>query len=81
MAPSNVISSAAAFSGFETRRFPILSASESTGDASLQRDESLVRKVDVEWLVGDNTKLRTQTGWAPRRGVEDIVRDLRNADS
>ena len=44
--------------------------------ATLQRDESLARPVDVEWLVGDNAKLRTQTGWAPRRGVEDIIRDL-----
>ncbi|MDB4871658.1 MAG: NAD-dependent epimerase/dehydratase [Gemmatimonadales bacterium] len=50
-------------------------------DAKPQRDESLVRPVDVEWLVGDNAKLRAQTGWAPRLGVEDIVRDLWEAGS
>ena len=50
-------------------------------DAILKRDESLVRHVDVEWLVGDNAKLRTQTGWTARRSLEDIVRDLWHTDS
>ena len=50
-------------------------------DATMQRDESLVRPVDVEWLVGDNAKLSAQTGWAPKHGVEDIIRDLWHADS
>lgn len=50
-------------------------------DARLQRDESLVRPVDVEWLVGDSAKLRDQTGWAPKFGVEDVVGDLWHADS
>jgi GDP-4-dehydro-6-deoxy-D-mannose reductase len=50
-------------------------------DAKLQRDESLVRPVDVEWLVGDNAKLRDRTGWAPKFGVEDIIRDLWHVDS
>ena len=45
-------------------------------DARPERDESLARPVDVEWLVGDNTKLRTETGWAPKLGVEDIIREL-----
>lgn len=49
-------------------------------DATLQRDESLMRQVDVEWLVGDSAKLRARTGWAPKFGVEDIVRDLWRAD-
>jgi GDP-4-dehydro-6-deoxy-D-mannose reductase len=49
--------------------------------ATLQRDDSLVRQVDVEWLVGDNAKLRAQTGWAPKLGVEDIIRDLWHGDS
>lgn len=50
-------------------------------DATMQRDESLVRPVDVEWLVGDSAKLSAQTGWAPKHGVEDIIRDLWHADS
>ena len=49
--------------------------------AKLERDESLMRQVDVEWLVGDNARLCAQTGWAPTRGMEDIVRDLWHADS
>jgi GDP-4-dehydro-6-deoxy-D-mannose reductase len=49
--------------------------------ATPQPDESLMRPVDVEWLVGDNSKLRLQTGWAPKLGVEDIIRDLWHADS
>jgi GDP-4-dehydro-6-deoxy-D-mannose reductase len=49
--------------------------------ATLQRDESLVRPVDVEWLVGDNARLCAQTGWAPKRGVEDIILDLWHSDS
>ena len=48
-------------------------------EARPQRDESLARPVDVEWLVGDSTKLRTETGWAPKRSVEDIIRELWHA--
>lgn len=45
-------------------------------DTQPTRDESLARSVDVQWLVGDNTKLRQQTGWHPTRTVEDIIREL-----
>jgi GDP-4-dehydro-6-deoxy-D-mannose reductase len=45
-------------------------------DARPERDESLARPADVEWLVGDNAKLRKATGWAPKRGVEDVIREL-----
>jgi GDP-4-dehydro-6-deoxy-D-mannose reductase len=48
-------------------------------DAKPQRDESLARAADVEWLVGDSAKLRKDTGWAPTRSVEDIMRELWNA--
>jgi GDP-4-dehydro-6-deoxy-D-mannose reductase len=47
-------------------------------DAKPQRDESLARAADVEWLVGDSAKLRKDTGWAPTRTVEDIIRELWN---
>ena len=50
-------------------------------DATPKPDESLMRPVDVEWLVGDNGKLRSQTGWTPKLGVEDIIRGLWHADS
>lgn len=48
-------------------------------EARPERDESLARPVDVEWLVGDSNKLRTETGWAPRHSVEDVMRELWHA--
>lgn len=48
-------------------------------EARPQRDEPLARPVDVEWLVGDNAKLRKTTGWAPKHSVEDIIRELWSA--
>lgn len=42
-------------------------------------DPALQRAVDVPHLVGDNTKLRTDTGWAPSRSLHDIIDDLLHA--
>ncbi len=42
-------------------------------------DPGLVRKVEVPALVGDNAKVRSATGWAPRLNVNDIIRDLIDA--
>ncbi len=50
-------------------------------DAPLRTDPSLQRPVDVPLLVGDNSKLRADTGWAPRRTRADIIADLLNASS
>lgn len=50
-------------------------------DAPLVTDPSLQRPVDVPVLVGDNSKLRADTGWAPRRTRADIIADLLNASS
>ena len=50
-------------------------------DAELVSDPSLRRTIDVPWLVGDNTKLRTTTGWAPRRSRSDIIDELLHAAS
>ncbi len=50
-------------------------------DAELVSDPALRRAVDVPWLVGDNSKLRSTTGWAPRRSRSDIIDDLLNAAS
>ena len=50
-------------------------------DAVLASDPALRRAVDVPWLVGDNSKLRSATGWAPRRSRSDIIDDLLNAAS
>lgn len=48
---------------------------------ALQPDPTLQRSVDVPVLVGDNSKLRADTGWAPSRTRADIIDDLLNAAS
>ena len=47
--------------------------------ASLDPDPSLVRPVEVPVLVGDNSKLRAATGWAPERTLDSIIEDLIHA--
>lgn len=44
-------------------------------------DPALQRAVDVPVLVGDNSKLRADTGWAPSRSRADIISDLLDAAS
>ena len=48
--------------------------------AAPEIDQTLVRPIDVEILVGDSGKLRQETGWNPRRSVDDIVADLMSAN-
>lgn len=48
-------------------------------EAGITSDPSLRRSVDVPWLVGDNSKLRADTGWTPTRMRADIIDDLLNA--
>ena len=50
-------------------------------DADLVSHPSLRRTIDVPWLVGDNTKLRSTTGWAPHRSRSDIIDELLHAAS
>lgn len=47
--------------------------------AELTTDPGLARKVEVPALVGDSTKLRRATGWAPALGTSDIIHDLIHA--
>ncbi len=44
-------------------------------------EESLCRAVDIPFLVGDNSKLRADTGWTPSRSRAAIIDDLLNAAS
>src|SRR5207249_4082271 len=44
--------------------------------AAVESDPALVRAADVPALVGDATKLRTATGWVPRRSLDDLLDDL-----
>lgn len=47
--------------------------------ADISSDSALLRPIDVPILVGDSSKLRSTTGWAPRRSIDDIIDDLINA--
>ena len=48
-------------------------------EATVEVDPTLVRKVEIPWLVGDATKLRKATGWSPALECDDIIADLINA--
>ena len=47
--------------------------------ADISSDSGLLRPIDVPILVGDNTKVRQATGWAPKRTIDDILDDLLHA--
>jgi GDP-4-dehydro-6-deoxy-D-mannose reductase len=42
---------------------------------SVERDESRVRKADIPYLVGDNSRLR-DLGWDRTIPIRDTLRDL-----
>jgi GDPmannose 4,6-dehydratase len=43
-------------------------------------DEKFYRPAEVDLLLGDSTKARTQLGWQPQVGFEDLVRLMVDAD-
>ena len=46
-----------------------------------EADPDLLRAADIPYLVGDATKLRSATGWTPRHSLDDILRDVLNAQA
>jgi GDP-4-dehydro-6-deoxy-D-mannose reductase len=44
-------------------------------------DPSLVRAADIPCLVGDATKLRSATGWAPRHSLEETLKEVVDAQT
>jgi GDP-4-dehydro-6-deoxy-D-mannose reductase len=44
-------------------------------------DPSLVRQADIPHLVGDATRLRDRTGWAPRRTLDDALAEVARAEA
>jgi GDP-4-dehydro-6-deoxy-D-mannose reductase len=46
---------------------------------TVRRDPALCRPSDTPIMVGDNTKLRRDTGWEPERDINDTLGDLLNA--
>jgi GDP-4-dehydro-6-deoxy-D-mannose reductase len=49
--------------------------------ADITSDPTLARPIDVPVLIGDNSRLRRATGWAPRRTRDDIINDLIHAST
>ncbi|MES2179545.1 MAG: GDP-mannose 4,6-dehydratase [Gemmatimonadota bacterium] len=47
--------------------------------AEIGTETAYMRAADVPALVGDNSKLRRATGWAPQRSLDDIIDDLVHA--
>lgn len=47
--------------------------------ADISSDSALLRPIDVPIMVGDNSRLRSATGWTPTRSIDDIIDDLINA--
>ncbi|MBW3660005.1 MAG: GDP-mannose 4,6-dehydratase [Gemmatimonadetes bacterium] len=43
---------------------------------TLERDEERLRPTEVEWIVGDPSKVEAATGWSPRIGWQETARDL-----
>ena len=49
--------------------------------AEPEPDPSLARRADIPHLVGDSTKLRRVTGWAPARTLQQTLRGLVDAEA
>ena len=49
---------------------------QATRPISLETDPTLVRAVDAPRMVGDNTRLRTTTGWEPQFSLEQTLGDV-----
>ncbi len=43
---------------------------------TLERDEERLRPTEVEWMVGDPSKVRTAVGWSSRIDWKETARDL-----
>ncbi len=50
------------------------------GKTVVSVDQEYFRPTEVELLIGDATKARTQLGWQPQHTVQDIVRDMMESD-
>ncbi len=50
------------------------------GKTVVSVDQEYFRPTEVELLIGDATKARTQLGWQPQHTVQDIVHDMMESD-
>ncbi len=51
-----------------------------TGEVLVEVDPRYFRPTEVDLLMGDATKARTQLGWRPVTGVRELVREMVQAD-
>jgi nucleoside-diphosphate-sugar epimerase len=49
--------------------------------AEPEPDPGLARRNDIPHLVGDSTKLRSATGWAPARTLQQTLQGLVDAEA
>jgi GDP-4-dehydro-6-deoxy-D-mannose reductase len=45
-------------------------------ELKLEEDPALMRPVDIPVLVGDNSRIRAATGWAPQIALDETLRDV-----
>jgi GDP-4-dehydro-6-deoxy-D-mannose reductase len=62
--------------GYKIREMLDILLSFSTVKIETRQDPKRMRPSDVELLLGDATKLRTETGWEPRYKFEQTMKDL-----
>lgn len=53
---------------------------KSTGEVVIEVDPKYFRPTEVDLLVGDASKAKQLLGWAPRRSVEELCREMVLAD-
>jgi GDPmannose 4,6-dehydratase len=53
---------------------------KSTGEVVVEVDPRYYRPTEVELLIGDATKARTELGWVPKIGFHELVRIMARAD-
>jgi GDP-4-dehydro-6-deoxy-D-mannose reductase len=78
-APAGEVYNVCSGTGLRVREIAARVLKRSGVTADISSDTALVRPIDVPILVGDNSKLRTATGWAPSRSIDDIIDDLIHA--
>lgn len=52
----------------------------SVGDEIISIDERYFRPTEVELLIGDATKAKTQLGWEPQYNLKELVAEMVNSD-
>jgi GDPmannose 4,6-dehydratase len=50
------------------------------GQVVVEVDRAYFRPTEVDMLVGDSSRARTRLGWTPRRGLDDMVKEMVKSD-